>query len=145
MNFYDIYIQSVKSLDNYLDGYPERWTVQDKNSKYYGSFASFDMLADTADLGFVTTAVNAYCCSDSKYYKNPKMLEFIIHYSNATIAKLNPDDTNNMLASNFHTAEQFGLEKLASVMDPFAVTVAVSLCLRPVTEAPSVFVSAVPS
>ena len=115
MNFYDIYIQSVKSLDNYLDGYPERWTVQDKNSKYYGSFASFDMLADTADLGFVTTAVNAYCCSDSKYYKNPKMLEFIIHYSNATIAKLNPDDTNNMLASNFHTAEQFGLEKLAYV------------------------------
>ena len=113
MNFYDIYEKSVKSLDNYFDGFPKRWTVQDKNSKFYGSYASFEMLADTADMGYATSAVAAYCCADSKYYKSEEMLDYIIHYSNATIAKLNPDRTSNMLASNFYTAEQFGLERLS--------------------------------
>ena len=113
MNFYDVYKKGVKSLDDYFDGNPTRWTVQDENSKYFGTFASFQMLPDTADVGYVTLAVTAYCCPDSKYYKSKRMLEYITHYSNAIVSKLNEDGTNTMFASNFRTGEQFGLEKLS--------------------------------
>ena len=113
MNFYEIYKNGVKATDACFSKNTKRWTVQDENSKYFGTYASFDMLPDTADIGYVTVAVSAYCCSDSKYYRSEEMLDYIIHYSNAVVSKLNDDGTNTMYASNFHTAENFGLEKMA--------------------------------
>lgn len=113
MNLKEIYTASVRETDHWLDVVPHRYTVRDENSRYNGQFAFFDMLPDTNEINFAYMAVWGYFCKDSKYYKNKEMLDLIINSSKAAISKLNDDDTNNMLASNFHTGEQFGLDAIS--------------------------------
>ena len=113
MNFKKMYLEGVRNLERWLDVVPERYIVKDKNSEYYGQYASFQMIPDNSEIGMVKTAVCNYFCKDSKYYKDKNLLDFIEKYSTVAISKLNEDGTNTMFQSNFRTAENFGLERLS--------------------------------
>ena len=114
MNFFNEYMSAVRAYEKDIESLRPRFTVTDPNSMMYGTFASFNMLGDVGgDLGRIAIASTLYACEDSRYYHSKKMLDAIKDGCAALDKKIHPDGTVDMLETNFHTAEQFGLEHMS--------------------------------
>lgn len=110
MNFKNIYSYTVKNIDSEYERYKGRDIVKDKNSSIYGKKASFEMLYDTTEAGYIKILICTYYLKDGKYYKNPEILDKLEEASRQLKDKLNEDGTDTLFVSNFQTPQQFGLQ-----------------------------------
>ena len=113
MVFNDIYLEVVKMADSRMDVVDASF-IDDENSRFNGQMIQFNMLPELIEVSNAGIAGMLYSLPESKYYHSEKMLSVIKKCSEAGMKKLNDDFTANVLTTNFHSPEQFGLNVLAS-------------------------------
>lgn len=113
MIFNDIYLEVLKMADSRLDVAGVSF-INDEKSRFNGQMIGHDMLPELVEQSNAGLAAMLYSLPESKYYHSEKMLSFIKKCCESGLKKLNDDFTANVLTTNFHTPEQFGLNILAS-------------------------------
>lgn len=115
MDLRKIYFDRIKALEAIVPSRGDIYT-KDSDSRFDGLSLSFDMLPDTGpEMSTIHIIAMLYSCEDSRYYHDDSILYIINDACDALERKINADGTTNLLVSNFHTAEQFGLEGLSHI------------------------------
>lgn len=115
MDLKKIYLRRISELENAIGNFDSIY-INDSSSIFNGSGVSFDMLPETMlPSGNATISILLYCCKDSKYYHDDSILHYVTEACAAIERRIYDDGTVNLLASNFHTPEQFGLRYIGTM------------------------------
>ncbi|HOP11122.1 MAG TPA: hypothetical protein PK629_06505 [Oscillospiraceae bacterium] len=103
------YLKIAESLDATYEKSKTK-IINDPNHLFNGGYADSYLISETTGAaGILHNLICTYCCKESKYYKNPEVLERINAGCDFILRSTNPDCTINVLISDFHAPATFDL------------------------------------